>query len=310
MQLVPAELQPRGVEPRTSHAISSMRTIAIVNHKGGCGKTTTAVNLAGCLAAQGRRVLLVDADPQAHATLALGINPDAIDANLYDVLAEPIGSARLEDVVLPVRDGLDLAPSGIALGALEPRLAGERLERRSEHLAAALAGASARYDFTLIDCPPNLGILTLGALRAAREAIIPVEMSFFAIDGVQRLHEAVSLLCERIKHTVRMQILATIFDGRTRFCRETLAELRQLFHSQCFDTVIRSNVTLREAAKRRLPIAWYAPTANGASDYAALAAEVQAAHTVQRVDLRSESSNRLSETLDLSRFTDPPSASG
>jgi len=254
-----------------------MRTIAIVNQKGGCGKTTTTVNLAGCLEAEGMRVLVVDMDPQAHATLALGFNPEALDENLYEVLSEPDGAARLAQVVQVHSEGLHVAPSGIVLSALEQKLTAERADARTERLQAALATVADRYDYALIDCPPNIGVLTFNALRAASEVIVPLETSYFAIHGVHKLLETIALLAERIGHDPAVRILPTLYDGRTRFARETLAEIRELFKDLCFDTVIRSNVRLREAARRGQPINRLAPSANGSIDYAGLAMEVEAA---------------------------------
>ena len=253
-----------------------MRVIAIVNQKGGCGKTTTTVNLAGCLATDGHRVLVVDIDPQAHSTLALGVDPDDLDENLYEVLAEPGGIDSLQQVTLEVAENLDLAPSGIVMSALEQKLAAERDDSRTERLAAALETRSADYDFALIDCPPNVGLLTFNALRATHEVIVPLETSRFAIHGVQKLLETIGLLAERIGHEMEVRVLPTLYDGRTRFARQTLAEIRALFQEMCFDTVIRQNIKLREAAGRGTPICFYAPSANGALDYAALAVEVEA----------------------------------
>ena len=254
-----------------------MRTIAIVNQKGGCGKTTTAVNLAGCLATAGDRVLLVDLDPQAHSTLALGVDPETLPENLYEILIEPIGTpaaGRLADVLRPWSDRLHLAPSGIVLSALEQKLTADRAEQRTERLAAALASVADRYDWCLIDCPPNVGVLTFNALRAAREVIVPLETSDFAIHGVQKLLETIALLTERIGHPLQVRILPTLYDGRTRYARDTLAEIRSLFGELCFDTVIRANIKLREAARRGEPIVAYARSANGAQDYGSLAIEV------------------------------------
>ncbi len=251
-----------------------MRTIAIVNQKGGCGKTTTAVNLAGCLADDGERVLLVDLDPQAHATLAVGLDPEALDANLYEVLADADGAARLGEILVPIWENLHLAPSGIVLSALEQKLAQERAEARTERLAAALATVADRFDFALIDCPPNVGLLTFSALRAASQVIIPLETSHFAMHGVHKLLETLTLLGERIGHTPSVRILPTLYDGRTRFARDTLATIRSTFGDLCFDTVVRSNVKLREAAQRGVPIVRSARSANGAVDYGALAVEV------------------------------------
>ena len=255
---------------------TSMRTLAIVNQKGGCGKTTTTVNLAGCLAADGARVLVVDLDPQAHATLALGIDPDRVEENLYEVLAEADGPDRLGDVIVPATERLHVAPSGIVLSAIEQKLAIERAEGRTERLARALATVGDRYDFALIDCPPNVGLLTFSALRAADEVVVPLETSHFALHGVQKLLETIALLGERIGHAPPVRVLPTLYDGRTRFARETLAEIRSLFGDRCFDTVIRGCVRLREAARAGVPISRHAPRSNGALDFAALSVEVAA----------------------------------
>jgi len=253
-----------------------VRSIAIVNQKGGCGKTTTAVNLAGSLALDGAQVLVVDIDPQAHATLALGIDPEVTEANLYEVLADEEGSALVNEILVEVAPGIHLAPSGIVLSALEQKLAAERAEARTERLAAALVRLARPYDYCLIDCPPNVGLLTFNALRAAGEVIVPLETSFFAIHGVQKLLETIALLSERLGHELEVRILPTLYDGRTRYARETLGEIRELFRDMCFDTVIRQNVKLREAARRGLPVGRYAPSANGAHDYAALSLEIAA----------------------------------
>ncbi|MCH8890615.1 MAG: AAA family ATPase [Myxococcales bacterium] len=259
-----------------------MRVIAIVNQKGGCAKTTTTVNLAAALASDGARVLVVDLDPQAHATLALGIDPDNVDENLYEILAEPDAGELFQEIILKVGENLDLAPSSIVLSALEQKLASEEVGARTERLSGALDSLPEdTYEYVLIDCPPNVGVLTFNALRAASEVIIPLETSRFAIHGVEKLLETIALLTERIGHDLTVRILTTLYDGRTRFARTTLATIRESFKDMCFDTVIRLNVKLREAAGRGRPISTFARSANGTVDHAALAVEVEASSPIQ-----------------------------
>ena len=167
-----------------------------------------------------------------------------------------------------------LPRSRTSRSAPEQKLATERDDTRTERLAAALETVDESYDFALIDCPPNVGLLTFNALRAASEVIVPLETSHFAIHGVQKLIETIGLLSERVGHELTVRILPTLYDGRTRYARTTLAQIRELFEDMCFDTVIRLNVKLREAAGRGLPIISYARSANGAVDYGALALEV------------------------------------
>jgi chromosome partitioning protein len=252
-----------------------MRTIAVMNQKGGCGKTTTVVSLAGCLASEGRRVLVVDMDPQGHATLGLGIDADELDENLYEVLSEsPESAARLEEVIVEAAPNLDLAPSGVILSALEQKLASEGARGRTERLAQALERLETPYEFVLIDCPPNVGVLTFNALRAAQEVIIPLETSYFALHGVAKLLETVGLLEDRIGHRLSARILPTMFDGRTRFAKRALAEVRETYKDLVFDTVIRHNVRLREAVQRGTTIAQLDRRSYGFVDYMSLALEL------------------------------------
>ena len=254
-----------------------MRTIAVMNQKGGCGKTTTTVNLADALATDGFRVLLIDLDPQSHATLASGLDPeDAGSGNLYDVLVASEGNADLEAITVSVGENIDVAPSSIVLSALEQKLASERVDSRTLRLAAAIRSLPPRYDFVLLDCPPNTGLLTFSALRAATEVIIPLETSSFALDGAKKLLQTIEIFSQRTDHHPTLRILPSLYDGRTRFARETLGTIREEFKDLCFDTIIRVNVKLREAAARGVPIGRYAPRANGAFDFAALAIEVEA----------------------------------
>jgi chromosome partitioning protein len=252
-----------------------MRCIAVMNQKGGCGKTTTVVSLAGCLAAEGHSVLVIDMDPQAHATLGLGVDPEEVSDNLYDVLSEPEGAgARLAEILVEAGPHLDVAPSGVILSALEQKLTAEGARGRTERLAGALAKLEKTYDFALIDCPPNVGILTFNALRAAQEVIIPLETSYFSMHGVAKLLETIALLEDRIGHSLKIRILPTLFDGRTRFAKRALAEIREAYKDLVFDSVIRSNVRLREAAQRGVPIANLDRRSYGFVDYMSLALEV------------------------------------
>ena len=252
-----------------------MRSIAVMNQKGGCGKTTTVVNLAGCLASEGHRVLVIDMDPQGHATLGLGVDPDEVDENLYEVLAEEAGeAARLEEVIVSASENLDVAPSGVILAALEQKLAAEGARGRTERLAGALEKLEKGYDFALIDCPPNVGILTFNALRAAQEVIVPLETSYYAMHGVGKLLETIGLLEDRIGHSVTVRILPTLFDGRTRFAKRALAEIRETYKDLVFDSVIRQNVRLREAAQRGKSIAELDRRSYGFVDYMSLALEI------------------------------------
>jgi chromosome partitioning protein len=252
-----------------------MRCIAVMNQKGGCGKTTTVVSLAGCLAAEGHSVLVIDMDPQAHATLGLGVDPEEVSDNLYDVLSEPEGAgAKLAEIIVEAGAHLDVAPSGVILSALEQKLTAEGARGRTERLAAALAKLEKAYDFALIDCPPNVGILTFNALRAAQEVIIPLETSYFSMHGVAKLLETIALLEDRIGHSLKIRILPTLFDGRTRFAKRALAEIREAYKDLVFDSVIRSNVRLREAAQRGVPIAALDRRSYGFVDYMSLALEV------------------------------------
>jgi chromosome partitioning protein len=249
-----------------------MRTIAVINQKGGCGKTITAINLSACLTEHQQSVLLVDLDPQGHASLGLGVQPEEVDRSLYHVLSENYPDLQLKDILIGLSSHLDLAPSGLMLAAVEPELAGH--PGREDRLLIALAQSPHPYDYVIVDCPPSLGLLTFNALRACREIIVPVETSFFALHGLAKLSETIRLVEDRFGQRKHVQVLATIFDRRTKIANEVLTELRKHFGDRLLPTAIGINVRLREATGFGQPICQYDRYCTGYRDYSALAREI------------------------------------
>ena len=245
-----------------------MRTLAILNQKGGCGKTTTAINLAATLALRGKRVLLCDLDPQGHASLGLsrGKNPD-FPRTLSDALLD---GGTLDGCLTPISEGFDLAPSNPSLHLAEQQLHG--VEGGEKRLKTVLDWIASEYDFAILDCPPGGGVLIANALNAADEVILAVETSFYSLYGVSQLLQAVrGMAAER---ELRVRALATLYDRRTGFAREILQDLSRFFGESLYNTVIHHNVKLREAASYGVPITEYDPKAKGCRDYLALADEV------------------------------------
>lgn len=248
-----------------------MRIISIANQKGGCGKTTTAVNLAAALAGNGRKVLLIDFDPQAHATV--GLNVEA-KKNIYHCLSKLTPQkAALEDIIVNVTTNLDIAPSNIILSTIEQELANEigRENRLQETLSAIL---NSNYDYTIIDCPPNLGILTVNAICASNEVIIPVEPSRFSVEGLGRLIDIINLIKERLEHRVDFKVLVTIFDSRLKYAFKILADLRNRFRESMFSTIIHVNVKLKESQSFGSSVLDFDKYSRGAKDYYSLSKEM------------------------------------
>jgi chromosome partitioning protein len=256
-----------------------MRTIAIVNQKGGCGKTTVAINLASALAEAGQKTLLVDMDPQSHCAVGLAVPEDQIEQSIYDVLIsksrnEPI---KLTEILWQISDRLQLAPASIDLSAYEQQMAG--IADRECCLRDILMQLNNDYDYTVIDCPPAVGLLTFSALRAATDVIVPVETGYFALHGLSKQLETLSILCERSNQQVNVRVLASMYDIRTKMAREILAELRKHFEDKMFKTIVNFNTKIREAASLGQPINEYDPASKGRRDFHGLAEETINSHT-------------------------------
>jgi len=250
-----------------------MRVVAMANQKGGCGKTTTSINLAACLAKKSRSVLLIDLDPQAHSTVGLNVEPESVEKNVYHALAGSDGArVPLADTVTEISENFGLAPSSVILSAAEQELAG--VEGREYRLRDAIAGLNAAYDYVIIDCPPSLGLLTFNAIVAAAQIIIPIETSFFALHGTGKLLETVELVSERTGHRKLVRALIVMFDRRTRFDKEVRKDVHRHFGSNCFKTVIRHTTRVKEAASAGIPVIEYDPKCMGAADFTDLAKEL------------------------------------
>jgi chromosome partitioning protein len=258
-----------------------MRSLAIINQKGGVGKTTTAVNLSAALAERGLKVCLIDLDPQAHATLHLGVVPGDDDPTVYDVL---LREADLGDVLQEVRPNLTVVPSHIDLAAAEVELAGE--VGRETRLRDRLRVAGLNPDFLLIDCPPSLGVLTLNALCAVREVLLPLQPHFLALHGLSKLLGTIDVVARRINPGVQLTgIVLCMYDSGTRLAAEVSRDVEEFFarvrdpnspwsQARVFDTRIRRNIRVAEAPSFGKSIFEYDPSSHGADDYRSLVDEI------------------------------------
>ena len=265
---------PQFADPAPLASHGPARIIALANQKGGVGKTTTTINLGAALAGYGRKVLVVDFDPQGAASVGLGVNPNALDATVYNLLMER--SVRFEDVVRSTNvAGLDLLPANIDLSAAEVQLVGE--VARESILGRVLRQAEDDYDIILVDCQPSLGLLTVNALTAAHGVLIPLECEFFALRGVALLIETVEKVRDRLNPRLQVDgILATMHDPRTLHSKEVLARVNEAFGDQLLHTVIGRTVKFPDSSVAAEPITSYAPTHPGAHAYRQLARELVA----------------------------------
>ncbi len=247
-----------------------MKIISIANQKGGCGKTTTAINLASALSLNGKKVLLLDLDPQAHASLGLDIESQESIYNTISRLTPR--KLKIENIIRPIQEGFDLIPSNVLVGTLEQELADEI--GRELKLLEVIKPLENRYDYLLIDCPPSLGILTVNALRASQEIIMPVETSRFAMQGVDHLMDIVNLIKDRLKHEVKPYVLVTMFDSRLRHSFSMLDKFKEKFQGLLFETIVHINVKLKESAVMGKPVSSYDKYCRGSKDYSRLAKEL------------------------------------
>jgi chromosome partitioning protein len=263
---------PHLPDPRPITVHGNARVISMCNQKGGVGKTTTTINLGASLAEFGRKVLLVDFDPQGSLSVGLGLNPHQMDLTIYNLLMQR--DVTLDEVVVPSGvPGMDLLPSNIDLSAAEVQLVHE--VAREQTLQRVLAPAMEHYDVILIDCQPSLGLLTVNALTASDGVIVPLECEYFALRGVALLKTTIDKVQERLNPKLTVDgVLGTMFDGRTLHSREVMQRLVEAWGDKVFHTVIRRTIKFSDATVAGAPITSYASTSGGAESYRDLAKEV------------------------------------
>jgi chromosome partitioning protein len=258
-----------------------MRIISIANQKGGCGKTTVSINLAATLAREGRRVLLIDMDPQGHCALGLAVPEDQIDLSVLDcLLAQRRGEMiEIERIRWQISPNLDLAPARVDLSRFE--LEKSQDERADVNLLAnMLAGITDRYDYVIIDCPPHVGLLTRNALMAAGDVIIPVDTGYFALHGLTQQLQTIQEVDRATGTTRAVRVLANQYDIRTKLAREILSELRKRFGNVMYETIINFNTKLKEGVSYGQPITEFDPSSMGARDFLKLTREILASEPV------------------------------
>lgn len=247
------------------------KAIAIFNQKGGVGKTTTNINLAACLAKKGKKILVLDIDPQGNTTSGLGIEKKALKKSSYDLMIED--DINAEDVILKTGvDNLDIIPANVSLSGAEVELA--IIRGREKRLKKALNQVKEKYDFIFIDCPPSLGLLTINSLTAVDSVLIPIQCEFYALEGVAQLMNTIEIVRRNLNEKLYVQgVILSMFDGRTNLSVQVVEEVKKYFREKVYKTVIPRNVRLAEAPSYGLPIIEYDPKSKGAEAYREFADE-------------------------------------
>jgi chromosome partitioning protein len=274
-----------------------MRTIAIINQKGGCGKTTTSINLAACLARLGHKTLLVDMDPQGHCAVGLAVPEEQVERTIYDALLEPTDgrTAKIPELVWQIASDFDLAPANLKLAAFEQVFAGRA--GREDRLLKALEPVKPAYEWCIIDCPPSVGLITFNALRACDEVIVPVETGYFSLHGLAKMMETLEVLRDKCHKDVAIRVLPTLYDTRTKLAREVLSELRAKFRDYLMESTVNFNTKLKEAASFGQPITEYDPGSRGYKDFVNLARELMGHRPVDVEPVTNEKLSRPAELV-------------
>jgi chromosome partitioning protein len=246
------------------------KTIAIFNQKGGVGKTTTNINLAASLAIKGKRILIIDIDPQGNTTSGVGIAKKGLDYSTYDLLTSDVS---IKDVIVPTRtERLDLVPASVDLAGAEVELV--KIDKRESRLKNALEEVKDEYDYIFIDCPPSLGLLTINSLTAVDSVLIPIQCEFYALEGVSQLMSTIDLVKENFNPELKIQgVILSMFDGRTNLSAQVVEEVKKYFKEKVYATVIPRNVRLAEAPSYGMPIFEYDAKSTGAEAYSDFADE-------------------------------------
>jgi chromosome partitioning protein len=247
------------------------KAIAIFNQKGGVGKTTTNINLAACLAVKGKKILVLDIDPQGNTTSGLGVSKTGQEFTTYDVLTN--SDLNIDDAIVHTQtEGLDLIPGSVELAGAEVELV--QLDHRESRLKTALAPIKSRYDYIFIDCPPSLGLLTINSLTAVDSVLIPIQCEYYALEGVSQLMSTIEIVKAKLNPDLEIEgVILSMFDGRTNLSIQVVEEVKKYFREKVYTTVIPRNVRLAEAPSYGMPIVKYDPNSTGAEAYSEFADE-------------------------------------